>query len=242
MPRRTSRSPWPPSRASALTPRAQAQVRPRIGHHPPCCSWGVAAVVTALVVIVPPAASQTAFLAQRSRGRANAPVTIYEMSDFQCPYCREFALETLPQLEREYVATGKVRFVFVNFPLTQGHPYALLAAEVGMCAAIQGAFWRFHDLAFLRQHEWAGQVDPGPYLQALADSAGARPVELARCVGTRATEGAVQADLNAALRVGTHTTPTFFIEGGVIEGAAPLEVFRQVLDSVYQAKVAPPRH
>jgi len=201
-----------------------------------------ALVLMGVFALATPAVGQWAMLAQRSQGRAGAPLTVYEMSDFQCPYCREFALETLPALVQEYVTTGKIRFVFVNFPLTNAHPDALLAAEVGMCAATQGVFWRFHDLAFRHQHDWEDQIDPGPYLEGLADSAGARPTVLARCVANGTMEAAVRADIAAATRVGVSTTPTFFLEGGLLEGAPPLAVFQQVLDSIYGAKVGrPPR-
>src|SRR5436190_23369609 len=79
-------------------------------------------------------------LAARTKGRPDAPVTVYEMSDFQCPYCREFALGTMPLLEREYVQTGKVRFVYINLPLSSVHKNAATAAEVGLCAARQERF------------------------------------------------------------------------------------------------------
>src|SRR5215207_2019909 len=71
-------------------------------------------------------------LAGRVRGSATAPVTVYEMSDFQCPYCRTFALTTFPQIDSLYIATGKVRWAFINFPLTSIHDNALGAAEVGL--------------------------------------------------------------------------------------------------------------
>src|SRR5687768_2774622 len=69
-------------------------------------------------------------LASRTKGRADAPVTVYEMADFQCPACRLFAVTVLPTLEREYVETGKVRWVFIHLPLTSIHPNAMAAAEV----------------------------------------------------------------------------------------------------------------
>src|SRR5215207_5077704 len=71
-------------------------------------------------------------LAGRVRGAATAPVTVYEMSDFQCPYCRTFALTTFPQIDSAYIVTGKVRWAFINFPLTSIHDNALGAAEVGL--------------------------------------------------------------------------------------------------------------
>src|SRR5712691_4764375 len=111
-------------------------------------------------------------LAARAKGRADAPVTVYEMSDFQCPYCREFALGTMPVLEREYIQAGKVRFVYINLPLTSVHKNAASAAEVALCAARQQRFWAMHDLLFRHQDQWAALPSPRAYLLALGDSAG----------------------------------------------------------------------
>jgi len=177
-------------------------------------------------------------LAARSKGRPDAPITVYEMSDFQCPYCRAFTLNTLPALEREYVQPGKVRFVFINLPLTSTHAHALAAAEVAMCAARQNRFWPVHDLLFRRQPQWADLADAGPYLLALGDSGGLDHKRLAQCVSSKATEPEIKADAARAARAGANRTPTFYVEGGLLEGAAPVEVFRQVLDSIYRSKTA----
>src|SRR2546425_890321 len=126
---------------------------------------------------LPPPSSDP--LAARAKGRSDAPVTVYEMSDFQCPYCRSFALTTMPLLEKEYVQTGKVRFVYINLPLTTRHPNAAAAAELAMCAARQGKFWPLHDLLFQHQDAWAPRKDPAPYLLALGDSAGPDRARLA---------------------------------------------------------------
>jgi protein-disulfide isomerase len=178
-------------------------------------------------------------LASRSKGRADAPVTVFEMSDFQCPYCRHFALETLPALEREYVATGKVRLIFVNFPMTNMHANALAAAEVAICAAQQQKFWPVHDILFQRQERWAPLKTPRAYLVALADSAGTDHATMARCAASDASREAVQADSTAAARAGAHGTPTFYIEGGLIAGDAPAAAFREVIDSIYKSRAAP---
>lgn len=199
------------------------------------------ATAFALLSLFPTGGRQSAPLVARSMGRADAPVTVYEMSDFQCPYCREFALNTMPALEREYVQTGKVRFIYINLPLTQIHPNSAAAAEVAMCAARQNRFWAVHDLLFQRQGRWAKQEEPGPYLVALGDSAGLDHAKLLDCLTAKATQPEIQADVKVALRAGANSTPTFYIEGGLLEGAAPVEVFRQVLDSIYQSKTSPPR-
>jgi protein-disulfide isomerase len=184
------------------------------------------------------ASAQADGVAARTKGRADAPVAMYEMSDFECPYCRDFALETMPSLEREYIRSGKVRFIFINLPLAGVHRHAVAAAELAMCAARQGKFWPVHDRLFQHQPQWAAQQDPSPYLLALADSAGVNHARLADCVTRRTTRPAVEADIAAAHRAGARITPTFYIEGSLIDGAAPLAVFREVLDSVYRSKTA----
>ncbi len=198
------------------------------------------AVALALLTLLGWGRRQSEPLAARSRGRPDAPVTVYEMSDFQCPYCRTFALTTLPVLEREYVATGKVRLVYINLPLTTLHAHAAAAAEVAMCAARQQKFWPLHDLLFRHQDDWAKLPEPRAYWLALGDSAGLDRARLSACVTTGATAALVRADAERARRAGATSTPTFYIEGGLLEGAAPVEVFRAVLDSIYTSKTAPP--
>jgi protein-disulfide isomerase len=200
-------------------------------------------VAAALLVTVPgprPGSHQTSDpLAARTKGRSDAPVTVYEMSDFQCPYCREFALTTMPLLEREYVQAGKARFVYINLPLSSLHKNATAAAEVAMCAAREQRFWPMHDLLFRHQDQWAALASPRAYLLALGDSARLDSARLARCVASRATAADVQADVGRARRAGATSTPTFYIEGALLEGAAPVTVFRAVLDSIYRSKTAP---
>src|SRR2546426_337336 len=122
-------------------------------------------------------------IAARAKGRVDAPVTVYEMSDFQCPYCREFALATMPLLEREYIQPGKVRFVYINLPLPSLHKNAASAAEVALCAARQQRFWPMHDLLFRHQDQWAPLASPRAFLLALGDSAGLDRARLTRCIG-----------------------------------------------------------
>ena len=175
-------------------------------------------------------------LAARTKGRADAPVVVYEMADFQCPACRVFAVQTMPLIEREYIATGKVRWVYVHFPLMSIHPNAAAAAEVATCAARQGKFWRLHDLLYEYQEEWASLAEPTSYFQALGDSVGLDRARLAACVEGNTARGEVEADAARAVRSGARSTPSFYIEGGLLKGAYPIAVFRQVLDSIYRNK------
>jgi len=190
----------------------------------------------ALGLAAPLAAQSASALASRSKGSPDAPVTVYEMSDFQCPYCRRFALETFPTIEREYISTGKVRWVFVNFPLTSIHTNAVAAAQVALCAARQGAFWPVHDLLYTHQETWAPLKEPAPFLLTLADSAGISKAQLVSCVRSAATVGEIRSEAEGSEKSGAGSTPSFYIEGGLLIGAHPIGVFRQVLDSVVAAK------
>ena len=175
-------------------------------------------------------------LAPRTRGLATAPVTVYEMSDFQCPFCRRHATDTWPILEKEYVATGKVRWVFINFPLTSIHPNAVAAAEFAMCASRQQKFWEAHDLLFRTQGTWAPLKNPGPFLVSLVDSLRLPKAAMAQCLQRSETRAEIQGDTDGSVKAGANSTPTFYIEGGIMAGALPIQVFRAVLDSIYAVK------
>ena len=172
----------------------------------------------------------------RAKGSPSAPVTVYEMSDFQCPYCRRFALETFPEIEREYVSSGKVRWIFVNFPLTSIHANAVSAAATAVCASRHGAFWPMHDLIYQYQETWAPLKEPGPFFVSLADSVGISKAKLVECVKAPTTEDEIRYEAVGAERAGATSTPTFYIEGGLMPGAHPLPVFRQVFYSILASK------
>jgi protein-disulfide isomerase len=199
-------------------------------------SLPVTLLLSALTAAPAGAQKQTALLESRTKGTAKAPVTVYEMSDFQCPYCRQFARETFPELERDYIRPGKVRWVFINFPLTSIHAHASAAAELALCASQQNRFWQVHDLLFQHQEAWAPLKEAGPFFVSLADSAGLSKKTLLACLESPETRNNVKADAEGAARAGATSTPSFYIEGGMLEGAQPLSVFRQILDSVYTAK------
>jgi protein-disulfide isomerase len=126
--------------------------------------------------------------------------------------------------------------VFINFPLTSVHPHASAAAELALCAGKQQAFWRVHDLLFAHQETWAPLKEAGPFFVSLADSAKLAKPALIACLESPDTRNSVRADAEGAARSGATSTPTFYIEGGLLEGAQPLKVFRQLLDSVYAEK------
>jgi protein-disulfide isomerase len=197
----------------------------------------LACSLLALAALAAPLRAQDP-MAARSKGSPTAPVTVYEMSDFQCPYCARFALEIFPALDTAYVQTGKVRWLFVNFPLPM-HPNAVSAAQVAMCAANQGKFWPVHDLLFRNQKVWAPLEAPGEFLLTFADSASLDKASFQECLTSGATRAQIESDAQAAVRSGATSTPSFYIEGGILPGAQPVAVFRPILDSIYAAKTAP---
>lgn len=189
-----------------------------------------------LVLLVRTAAGQSDPLQARSKGSPTAPVTVYEMSDFQCPYCKQHTDQTLPVLEKEYIATGKVRWIFINLPLASLHPNAVAAAEFAMCAARQGKFWPAHDLLYRRQTVWAPLKNPAPFFLTLIDSLKLARPAMTACLQKGETRDEVRGDSDGAVKSGATSTPTFYIEGGLLTGAAPPEIWRPILDSVYRAK------
>jgi protein-disulfide isomerase len=160
-----------------------------------------------------------------SKGRADAPITMVEFSDFRCSYCRKFWRETLPTLEREYVATGKVRFVYRHL-VALGPPSAR-AAEAAECAAEQGKFWPYHDLLFERAGSAA--FTDGT-LKEYAKEVGLEPEGFAACLVSGRHAERILGESTAARYLGATGTPTFLINGRLLIGAHRFETFKQVLD------------
>jgi len=176
-------------------------------------------------------------LAARSKGASRAPVTVYEMADFQCPACRVFSVTVLPIIEREYVQTSKVRWVFINLPLTSLHPNAIAAAEVAMCAARQGRFWPTHDALYQQQDDWAKLAKPRTALVRIAQRAGVDRAKLLACLRDGSVRKEIELDAQRASRSGANATPSFYIEGGLLQGAPYTpDPMRHLLDSVYAVR------
>ena len=193
-----------------------------------------------LLGIAVPLAAQTDPLASRTKGSATAPVTVYEMSDFQCPFCKRHTEQTFPTLEKEYVNTGKVRWIFINMPLTSLHPNAVAAAEFAMCAAREGKFWPAHDILYRRQDVWAPLKNPVAFLLSLSDSLKLPKAKVTTCLEKAETRDEIQKDAEGAAKSGAQSTPSFYIEGGMMAGSWPPEVWRPILDSVYRLKSKKP--
>ena len=195
---------------------------------------GLLAVATLPNLLV----AQSIPLGARSKGSPTAPIVVYEMSDFQCPFCRRHAVEVFPALEQEYIRTGKVRWIFINYPLTSIHPNAVPAAAFAMCAARHDKFWPAHDLLFVHQETWGPLKNPAPYLMTLVDSLKLPRAPMGTCLQKSETVAQIKSDAEGAVKSGAQSTPTFYVEGALIVGAQPPQLFRMVLDSIYRVKTA----
>ena len=156
------------------------------------------------------------------RGEAEAPVTIVEWSDFECPYCRS-VLPTLEQILEEY--PSQVRLVFRHFPLHAIHPNAQAAAEAAVCAQDLGGFWELHDLMFEEQDTLS--VDD---LKDKAERAGLDADAFAACLDAEETPGRVEADHRAGIAVGVNGTPALFVNGRPLAGAVAYEELAGVVE------------
>jgi protein-disulfide isomerase len=171
-----------------------------------------------------------------SMGKADAGVTLIEFSDFQCPFCGRYVRDTLPEIKKTYVDTGKIRYVFRHYPIDSLHPQAVGSARTAVCAQAQGKFWPMHDRLFanpqdqspdrLSEHATAVGLNMGAYKSCIAGSAA----------------NVVTTDIAAAVAGNAMGTPAFFIgtnqPGGAVRvvttvyGAKPFAEFQTAIEQV----------
>ena len=184
--------------------------------------------------LIPPAPHPHPNEDANALGDPNAPVTIIEYSDFQCPFCGRFARETEPLLIRDYVETGKVRLIYRTFGDWIG-PESLRAAEAAYCAGDQGKFWAFHDALFYNQHGENQGAYTRDRIEAMAKMLGLDMVAFRQCLDEHKYQKQAMQDLRDGQAAGVRGTPSFIIiapDGSqqFIEGAAPYDRFREVIE------------
>ncbi|HSU15411.1 DsbA family protein [Longimicrobium sp.] len=171
----------------------------------------------------------------RQHGSDSAKVTVIEISDFQCPYCRMFFDSTYRRFDSTYVRTGKVRLVFVNYPLPM-HSQAFAASKAAMCAGAQGRFWQMHDILFSRQRDWAGQADASQRFTRYAGELGVNAAEYRDCFDNDRVAPLITNDLTQAASSGVNSTPTFIINREkVLPGAIPYADLAREVDAALAA-------
>ena len=171
-------------------------------------------------------------------GRADAPVTLVEFSDYQCPFCQRFFATTLPALKKDYIDTGKLRFVYRDFPLEM-HAHAREAAVAARCAGEQGKYWEMHDALF----QYQAALAPAQ----LAERARALGLDSSRfdqCLTSGRHTASIERGLADGAAAGVQGTPGFVvgktqpgdtIQGTPIRGAQPLEMFRRIIEQLLAA-------
>jgi protein-disulfide isomerase len=168
-------------------------------------------------------------------GSKDAPYTLVEFTDYQCPFCRQFHVNVFNELKKNYIDTGKVRFYSRDLPLDQIHPNASRAAQAGRCAADQGQFWKMRDLM--------GANPDKLDLENLVTEAGTLKMDTKAfrgCIESQKYKEAVQTDVLEAMKIGAEATPTFVlgkstpqgVEGELIVGSQPYAEFVKAISKL----------
>jgi protein-disulfide isomerase len=163
-----------------------------------------------------------------SIGPADAPVTIIEFSDYQCPYCQLWYQQVFTQLMANY--PNQIRFVYRDLPI-RGHPEGVPAAEAADCAGEQNAYWNYHNALFDAQYG----LGRAAYEQYASDL-GLNMTAFTTCLDDHRYQDEVNADLSDAMSLGLGSTPTFLINGRVLVGALPYADFKAVIDEELAAQ------
>ena len=168
----------------------------------------------------------------RLKGAQDATVTVYEIADFQCPYCARFSRDVFPRIDSAYVKTGKVKWIFVNFPLPT-HPHSWRAAEVAMCAGGVGAkFWQMHDKLFAQQAEWSPSADPTALFAKYAREMGLVSPAYDACIAHDAMASIIVRDLLNAASAGPTGTPAFVVNNDpIFAGYRPFDEWKELLEA-----------
>jgi len=162
-----------------------------------------------------------------SKGSEDAPVTIVEFSEYQCPFCKRYIDESYKNIMSDY--GDKVRYIFRDYPL-EFHQHAQKASEAARCAGDQGKYWEYHDKLFVEQEEWTEVTDSASLFVGYATGLGLDGGEFESCLTDGKFTQAVKDDLLLGQKLGVSGTPSFFINGKMLVGAQPYEAFKAVIE------------
>lgn len=168
------------------------------------------------------------------RGNPDAPVTIMEFADFECPGCGRFAAVEEPDIRTRLVDAGIANFRFFDFPLTEIHQNTLSAHLAASCAHDQGKFWEMHDAIFAGQDQWSGVATSNPrkFMDAYAAAVGLDMKVYGACFDSQKNMAQIQANRKAGLDRGVGSTPTLVIGNKVYPGALRFDDIKRVVDSI----------
>lgn len=163
------------------------------------------------------------------KGGGGARVFIVEFGDFGCSYCARFAAETWPKIDSAYIARGTVRWKMVPY-VTGMFRNSREVAEAAECAAEQGAFWEMHDLLYARRKEWMAAANIRELVGRYAAELKLNAAAFARCGLNPAIGARIRRNDGIAAALQIRGTPTFFVNGRIVPGAIPFDLFRQVIE------------
>lgn len=166
-------------------------------------------------------------------GDDDAPISIIEFSDFECPGCAAFAQQVKPRIDAEWIETGKAKLVFYDYPLLHLHPTAFLAARAARCAGDQDGFWPYHDILYQNQIRWARHNDPADAFAEIASEIGLDTDTFEACLASEAHAEVVTANLRLAEELRLPGTPTILINvGGPESRATPGIDYESIMNTI----------
>ena len=167
-------------------------------------------------------------LSERVLGNSDAKVTMIEYASMTCPHCANFHTKTFPAIKKEYIVTGKIKFIYRDFPLDQ---FALAAAMMARCSAKERYFGVI-DVIFRTQREWGRNPNPRKALEQIGKIVGVSESTYEACVTDKVVhDGMIKMRNDAVEKYKVRTTPTFVVNEKKINGGLPLEELRKVLDA-----------
>ena len=182
-----------------------------------------ATMPTALNVNYQPAAFTGAI------GDPNAPVTIVEFTDYECPFCLRHHETVYGQLLEQYIETGQVRYIVKDYPMSGVHGKATIAAQAAHCANEQGQFSSMHTRLFADRKQWEASAEPQQLFVQYADDLGLDETQFELCMSSDRYNIAVIESIQEGAALGVRGTPSFVINGQLVRGAQPYDVFEQII-------------
>jgi protein-disulfide isomerase len=154
------------------------------------------------------------------KGNPDAAVKVVAFEDYQCPACAFFNRNLGPIIDRDYVETGRVQFIYHEFPLSDIHPHAVAAGEAARCAGDQGRYWQMHDMLFQNQDQWSPLSTVTNVFSGYAGQLGLNRADFDACMSAGTHNAAVVAAGQAAIAAGAQATPNFTVNGQLVESSA----------------------
>ncbi|MBL0169168.1 MAG: thioredoxin domain-containing protein [Gemmatimonadaceae bacterium] len=166
----------------------------------------------------------------RLMGRDSGAIWVVMISDFQCPYCKQWHDASMANLQRDYVTTGQIRLAYLNLPLPQ-HKHARTEALAALCAGVQDRFWPFAEQLFARQEEVERAMTVQPLIDTIARGLSLDMDAFGRCQQRQAIRALMESDVQQANKTGVRSTPSFLVGEFLVEGAVPYPDFRKAIDT-----------